>query len=220
MAHDWPVFDLQIRSANLLLRTPTDEDIPAIIEVAKRGIHDPSIMPFQVSWTDVPSPQFERNTYQWAWRARGGWSAEEWMLNLAVFLGDQLIGVQSVGAKDFARLKTVTSGSWLGQPFQGKGYGKEMRAAMLHFVFEGLGAEVAESEAWEENAASIGVSTSVGYEQNGVRRRPHPRGEGYVVGIQFRITREMWSKTDRPEVTIEGLETCLDMFGAADNHQH
>jgi RimJ/RimL family protein N-acetyltransferase len=119
-----------------------------------------------------------------------------------------------VGAKDFARLKTVSSGSWLGRDHQGKGYGKEMRAAMLHFVFEGLGAEVAESEAWEENAASIGVSTSLGYERNGIKRRPHPRGEGYVTAIEFRLTKERWQETDRPEVTIEGLEDCLEMFGA------
>lgn len=213
MRHDWPLYGLRIRSPRLVLRTPTDDDLPDLVETAKGGIHDPEVMPFAVPWTDAPSPAFERNTYQWAWRARGQWTPEHWMLNLAIFLDDRPIGVQSVEAKDFARLKTVSSGSWLGREYQGKGYGKEMRAAMLHFAFEGLGAEVAESEAWEENTASIGVSTSLGYERNGIRRRPHPRGEGFVTAVQFRLTKPRWEETERPQVTIEGLEECLEMFG-------
>lgn len=212
----WPLFDIRIVSPRLVLRLPGDDDIAGLIEVAKRGIHDPEKMPFANPWTDQPSPQFERSFYQWHWGGRAGWTTDVWRLGLAVFLDDQPIGAQDVSAKSFAKLKTVSSGSWLGREFQGKGFGKEMRAAMLHFAFVGLGAEAAESEAWENNAESIGVSTSLGYERNGFTRRPDPRGgQRYVTGIRFRLTGKRWQETERPEVRVEGLDGCLDMFGAS-----
>lgn len=210
----WPLFDLRIHSPRLVLRLPTDDDIPGLIEVAKRGVHDPSTMPFANPWTDRPSPELERGTFQWHWRGRAEWSPENWRLGLGVFLDGSPIGAQDVAAKEFAKLRTIVSGSWLGREFQGRGYGKEMRSSMLHFAFEGLGAEVAESEAWDTNAQSIGVSTGLGYERNGIVRRPDPRGgEGYVTAIRFRLTRERWKVTERPPVEIEGLEGCREMFG-------
>ena len=39
---------------------------------------------------------------------------------------------------------------------------------MLAFAFDGLGARVAETEAFLDNAASNGVSRSLGYEENGL----------------------------------------------------
>ena len=42
-----------------------------------------------------------------------------------------------------------------------------MRAAVLGFAFDGLGAQVAETSAFLDNAASNGVSRALGYEENG-----------------------------------------------------
>ncbi len=210
----WPLLDLKIVSPHLELRLPTDEDIPGVIEAIRAGIHDPSWMPFSSPWTDAKSPEMDRNTAQWIWKGRAEWTRDNWRLGLVVFSAGLPIGAQDVGAKNFSKLRSVSSGSWLTQSRQGQGLGKEMRAAMLHFAFAGLGAEVAESEAWEENEASIGVSTSLGYERNGVARRLAARGDGVVNSVRFRLTRERWESTERPEVTIEGLEDCLDLFGA------
>jgi len=210
----WPLFQLKITSPRLELRLPTDDDIPGVIEAVKTGIHDPAWMPFSNPWTDAQSPELERNTAQWVWKGRAEWAPDNWRLGLVVFLEGKLVGAQDVGAKNFAKLRTVSSGSWLTQNRQGQGLGKEMRAAMLHFAFAGLGADVAESEAWEQNAASIAVSTSLGYERNGVGRRVAPRGKGLVNSVRFRLTREGWEATQRPDVTIEGLQSCLEMFGA------
>lgn len=214
----WPLFDLKITSPRLELRIPTDEDIPGVIDAIKAGIHDPSWMPFSSPWTDAKSPEMERNTAQWIWKGRAEWTVENWRLGLVVFSGGKPIGAQDVAAKNFSKLRTIFSGSWLTQSRQGQGLGKEMRAAMLHFAFAGLGADVAESEAWEENEASIGVSTSVGYERNGVARRPAARGDGLVNSVRFRLTRERWESTKRPEVTIEGLAGCLAMFVAGTSY--
>ncbi|MGP4032570.1 GNAT family N-acetyltransferase [Pseudarthrobacter sp. 1C304] len=80
------------------------------------------------------------------------------------------IGCQDVAAKDFASLKTVSTGSWLRQSAQGRGFGKEMRAAVALYAFDWLGADAAESEAAAWNRQSLGVSRALGYELNGVGR--------------------------------------------------
>ena len=70
------------------------------------------------------------------------------------------IGSQSILAEDFATFRMVHTGSWLGRAYQGRGFGKEMRAAVLAFAFDGLGARRAETEAFADNAASNAVTRS------------------------------------------------------------
>jgi hypothetical protein len=56
----WPLFELRIRSEHLLLRLPTDDDLIALLQLAKAGIHPPDEMPFGVAWSLLPSREFER----------------------------------------------------------------------------------------------------------------------------------------------------------------
>src|SRR5205085_1357591 len=63
----WPLFDLRLRTGNLELRLPTDDDLVALVAVARGGIHPPEEMPFGVAWTDAPSPEFERNFARFYW---------------------------------------------------------------------------------------------------------------------------------------------------------
>ena len=93
-------------------------------------------------------------------------------------------------------LRTVHTGSWLGRAYQGRGLGKEMRAAVLGFAFDGLGAQVAESSAFLDNAASNGVSKSLGYEENGLGSLA-PQGVAAVTQ-KFRMTAEVWHSRPRP----------------------
>ena len=78
-----------------------------------------------------------------------------------------MIGQQDIDAEGFAVRKVVSTGSWLGRDHQGRGAGKEMRAAVLHLAFAGLGAERAETAAFADNPASMRVTESLGYEPNG-----------------------------------------------------
>ena len=71
---------------------------------------------------------------------------------------DRLIGAQDVRAHDFAVLRTVSTGSWLGREHQGRGRGREMRAAVLHLAFAGLGCLIAQTAAYADNGPSLGVS--------------------------------------------------------------
>jgi RimJ/RimL family protein N-acetyltransferase len=208
----WPLFGLRIRSERLVLRLPTDDDILALIDVAKAGIHPPDEMPFGVAWSVEPSPAFEHGFVQHHWGMRASWTPEAWTLNLLVELDGRPIGSQTIGAKDFAIHRIVDTGSWLGQAFQGRGLGKEMRAAVLAFAFDGLGARVAESAAFLDNAASNGVSRSLGYEDNGMGALA-PQGVSRE-SQRFRMTAAAWRSRPRPPVEIDGLEACRELFGA------
>ena len=50
------------------------------------------------------------------------------------------VGIQDVIAANFPVLRGVDTYSWLGIDHQGQGFGREMRAAVLHLAFDGLGA--------------------------------------------------------------------------------
>jgi RimJ/RimL family protein N-acetyltransferase len=212
LADAWPLFGLRLRSERLELRLPTDDEILALIDVAKAGIHPPDEMPFGIAFTDPPSPEFERGFIRHHWTMRATWSPEAWNLNLGIFLDGQPIGSQSMHARQFATYRTVDTGSWLGAAFQGRGYGKEMRAAVLGFAFDGLGARYAESGAFTDNDASNAVSRGLGYEENG-RAELAPRGEPRPT-IRWRMSAEDWRSRPRPPLTIEGLDPTRDLFGA------
>ncbi len=70
----WPLFGLRIRSEHLVLRLPTDDDVLAMLDLAKAGIHDPDEMPFGIAWSVLPSPAFERGYVQHHWLGRATWT--------------------------------------------------------------------------------------------------------------------------------------------------
>jgi RimJ/RimL family protein N-acetyltransferase len=124
---------------------------------------------------------------------------------------DTVVGVQGMIATDFTIKRQVGTGSWVGQGYQGRGLGKEMRAAILHLAFAGLGAVRATSGAFEDNAASLAVSRALDYVENGDDIGA-PRGTP-VRQIRLLLTRENWEKNRRADIQIHGLEPCLPMFG-------
>ncbi len=210
----WPLFGLRVRTPRLELRYPTDENVAEIAERSvTEGVHDPSFMPFTIEWTDVPPPLQQQRSLQHHWRLRADWQPSSWSCNFVVVVDGQIVGTQSAGAQDFAQLRSVLTGSFLLQPYQGKGVGTEMRAAILHFAFAGLGAELAQTGAWADNHQSLGVTRKLGYEFEG-RRRMLSRGAPREM-TGFRLTRDAWEAHRRDDISIEGLEPCLEMFGVS-----
>ncbi len=211
LAAAWPLFALRIRSDRLVLRLPLDDDLPGLLELARAGIHPPEEMPFGVAWTAATGAAFDIGFLQHHWKWRASWRPDEWWLNLMVEWEGRPIGAQTISGDDFAIHRTVDSGSWLGQAYQGRGFGKEMRSAVLSFAFDGLGARFATSSAFLDNAASNAVSRGLGYEENG-RGSLAPQGVARETQL-FRISAESWHSRPRPAVQIEGLDACRDMFG-------
>jgi hypothetical protein len=130
-----------------------------------------------------------------------------------VFSEGRLVGMQEMVAVDFPYLRTVNSASWLGLPHQGRGIGKEMRAAILQLAFVGIGALRAESDAFHDNDRSNGVSCSLGYEPNGtvIARRP----SGGAMMDRHLLTREAWEPRRRDDIEIDGLSPCLECVWAS-----
>jgi RimJ/RimL family protein N-acetyltransferase len=195
----------------LTLQYPDDELCVAVAQLGALGVHDPSTMPFSVPWTDVPSPQQERNTLQHYWLTRAEWSVDEWHCPFAAVVDGDVVGVQGVIGMQFPKLREVSTGSWVTQTMQGHGIGTEMRQAVLHFVFAGLGAEYAMSGAFEDNNASLGVSAKLPYERTGRHRVVRRDSTGWI--IDLRMSRQAWQQIRRDDIEIHGLDECREMFG-------
>lgn len=209
----WPLFSLRILTPRLELRPVRDEDLPGVIDAALAGIHDPGVMPFAVPWTDAPREVLIRETAKHQWRIRAGVEPDHWTLNFVISHDGIPIGMQDLAAADFSIRRTVTTGSWLTQAYQGRGFGKEMRAAVLLFAFDHLDAEVAESDAAVWNQPSLGVSGSLGYRKTGIKRAVARPGE-LTEQQEVRLEREEFVRPDW-DVTVEGLEAARrDLFFA------
>lgn len=207
----WPLAGLRLTTPRLELRVPGEDDLSALAELADRGIHDPAALPFATPWTQGSPEEVARRVVQWHWGTRARWSPDEWELQLVTVADGEVVGTQSVGAKDFRLLREVGTGSWLGRAHQGRGFGTEMRAAVLDLAFAGLGAEFATSEAFDHNRASAAVSRRLGYTDDGINRIVV---DGVVqLGRRFRLDKAGWAGARSVPVKVFGLDPCLPMLG-------
>ncbi len=182
----WPLFGLRLQTPRLVLRPLRDEDLPGVVTAALRGVHDPRQMPFGVPWTDWEPEKMTRSIATFHWSLRSQLSPEKWGVSFAVLRDGAPIGIQEIHARNFSGRRTVDTASWITSDQQGIGLGTEMRAAVLLFAFDHLGAEWAESSAADWNQASLGVSLRLGYELNGVTRAEPRPGEA-VDEVRVRV---------------------------------
>ncbi len=215
MAHPiWPFYELRVVTPRLELLPIDDETGTELALLSAKGVHDPEYMPFGIPWTDVPSPQLERNSLQFQWRWRAELSPESWMLNFAVSVDGTIVGSTGFITREFATLRTFETGSWLGREFQGQGIGKEMRTANLQLGFLGFGALFATTAAWDDNGPSLGVTRSLGYAENGHARMTR-RGQA-ARQLRFEMTREFFlAELRRDDIELHGVEPCLPLLGLA-----
>ncbi|HEY6745242.1 MAG TPA: GNAT family protein [Mycobacteriales bacterium] len=214
----FPVYGLVLRTPRLELRLPSPEQLAALGELAGSGVHDPARMPFTVAWTDRPPVERARSVLQHHWEVLSRLAPQHWTLAFAVLAGGEAVGFQDVGATDFAVLREVSTGSWLGLRHQGRGIGTEMRAAVLELAFAGLGAELAMSAAATDNPASLAVSRKLGYVPDGTERIA-VRGAASE-HVRLRLDRAAWEAHRTVPVEIEGLEPCRELLDAPVTASH
>ena len=205
---EWPLFDLRLSIKRVALRPVTDADLPAITALFPEDVEQDS------GWEHFVGLSSQRNRQrllvQRTWHHRGSWSPSSWCLDLAVEVSGELVGLQTLEADDFAKLRTVDSSSWLAVHARGRGTAVGMRTAILGLAFDRLGAVAAVSSARVDNAPSLAVSRRLGYIENGVSLTDSPTG---VVELQhLRLTRESW--VAHP-VKVTGLDPCLAWFGVS-----
>jgi RimJ/RimL family protein N-acetyltransferase len=168
-------------------------------------------MPFRIPWTDRSDQELVDSAVEYHLRTREEWRPERWSLALCVFLDGRPVGGQDLRGVEFASRREFETGSWLGREYQGRGYGTEMREAVLELGFAGLGAVAAISGAFDFNKASLRVSEKLGYElveETTFAPRGEPQRE-----LVMRLPRAEWERRSHPAVEIEGLEPCLPLFG-------
>lgn len=207
----WPLRQLVLRTPRLELRPEDDAGLRELVSVAHAGIHDPASTPFLHPWTDVSPDDLGPSTLRHFWSQRAALTPGRWALNFLVRVDGAVAGTQALTAEQFATVREVGSGSWLGRVHQGRGYGVEMRAAVLLLAFDHLGAWAARSEAFVDNPASLRVSEKLGYLPDGTAsqvRRGQPVVEQRVLVTPQTFVRPGW------ELRVDGLEDCRHQLGA------
>jgi len=212
MSADWPLRDLVLRTPRLELRPDDDAGLAELVEVARGGVHPPDEMPFLVPWTDADPRELGRGMLQYFWSQRAELAPERWTVDLLVRRAGRVVGVQGLSGRDFAVTREVSTGSWLGLPHQGDGVGTEMRAAVLLFAVDHLGAVRARSSAFSDNVRSLRVSQKLGYRPDGTAtavRRGRSTQDRRLVLDAADLARPGW------ELEVEGVDGVRGLLGAA-----
>ena len=205
----WPLLDLRVTTGDLVLTPLTEADLDEVVRVLPADLEqNPSAPRF-----GLPG-EVHRGVvvHQEYWRSYGTWTVDAWRFHLAVRRNGRLLGLQELEGNDFPMLRTVDTSSWLVTGARGQGLGKAMRRAVLALAFDHLGAEAAITSAWHDNAASLGVSRSLGYRDNGVSSLA--RDGGVDTLVHLRLTRADWlAAGGAPDVRVEGVEAARPLFG-------
>ncbi len=204
----WPLDGLRLTVGEMVLRPVTEADLDGLGDLLPLDLELNPATPRPFRATDQVARGIAIR--QEHWLRLGRWTPDSWTLDFLVHHQDRVIGVQELEAADFQALRTVDSASFLVPSARGRGLGKSMRTAVLALAFEGLGAEIALTEAWSDNEASLGVSRSLGYLPNGSVR--HKRDGVATEMPRLRMNLADWRATARPRVEIAGLDPCLSWF--------
>jgi RimJ/RimL family protein N-acetyltransferase len=206
----WPLFDMRIAAPDLTLRPMREADLCTVSDLLPDDLElDPAATRYAVG-----DERRSRGivTHQGYWKAHGTWSPSSWRLGFVVLAGDQIVGFQELEGNDFLLLRTVDTSSFLIEAARGRGFGKQMRRAVLALAFGPLAAAEAITSAWHDNHASLGVSRSLGYLPNGESR--HARDDGCDVMVHLRLPRTDWLAADLGRgIEISGFDPCRFMFG-------
>jgi RimJ/RimL family protein N-acetyltransferase len=205
---NYPLLGVRVTTPNLELRGATDELLDELAEAVRTGKTHGEPAPY-----DDPMSFYEADpdlrVAKWLraiWRRRGSVEPDLWRLYFVVMVDGRPVGEQTVTGVQLAALGTVTTFSWLSSDLRGRGLGREMREAILHLAFDGLGAKEAGSDAFVDNHGSNAVSQRLGYEPNGFDWGTR-RGEAALLN-RWRLTRDVWERRRRDDIQLHGIDAC------------
>jgi RimJ/RimL family protein N-acetyltransferase len=204
------MFNVRLTTPDLELRHLTETDLGGLADLIPDDVEQ---NPQSTTYDGLDAAKNRGVVvHQDYWRALGSWRPESWALIFGVFRDGELVGNQALEGDDFKVLRTVDSFSFLAVSARGRGWGKQMRAAVLTLAFGPLNARFAVTSAWTDNHASLGVSRALGYVDNGITA--HRRGDGSAQMRHLRLSREIWLASSWPQqVTLSGVANCLPYFG-------
>jgi RimJ/RimL family protein N-acetyltransferase len=172
---NYPLLDVRVSAPSLELHAATDDLLDELAELVRAGKTEADPAPY-----DDPMSFYETDpdlrVAKWLraiWRRRGAVEPDAWRLYFVVMVDGRPVGEQTLLGVNFSTLGTVITFSWLSADERGRGLGHEMRAAILHLAFHGLGAKEASSDAFVDNYGSNAISHGLGYEPTmGLTGRP------------------------------------------------
>src|SRR4029077_2093656 len=152
----WPLFDLRLASRDLTLRPMREADLRVVSDLLPVDTElDPAGTRYRLSDERISRGII---THQGYWKAYGTWQPSAWRLGFVVLSGADIVGFQELEGNDFPLLRTVDTSSFLISSVRGRGFGKQMRRAVLALAFGPMEAAAAITSAWHDNHASLGVS--------------------------------------------------------------
>jgi RimJ/RimL family protein N-acetyltransferase len=212
LADMFPPAGVEVRCVDLRLAWLSDDDLPGLVEVALRGVHDEGFMPFESPWTLAPRAELPANTLRFLWSRRAAITPDDWNLTFGVFVDGRIAGIQELTGKHFPATRTASTGSWLGREFQGRGVGTLMRQLVCALAFDHLGALECRSAAFSDNSRSLGVSRKVGYDIVDTTREARSDAQGWQTHHVLRLTPQGFVRPARP-IEYEGVEPFRDFVG-------
>ena len=156
----YPLLDVRVSTPTLELRGATDELLDQLAEVVRAGKTHAEPAPYDDPMSFY-EPDPDLRVAKWLraiWRSRGKVEPDAWRLYFVVMVDGRPVGEQTLTGVNFSTLGTVTTFSWLSADQRGRGLGHEMRAAILHLAFDGLGSKQATSDAFADNHGSNAIS--------------------------------------------------------------
>ena len=204
----YAAFDVHVTTARLELRAATDElleGLAPLVAAGKAAAHPPPYDDPISLYESDPEIRVQR-WLQGIWRGRGRVDSDAWRLYFVVMFDGQPVGMQDLIGDRFSVHRTVTTFSWLSADARGNGVGKEMREAILHLAFEGLGAREARSDAFHDNLGSNAVSRGLGYRENGIdwdTRLDEP-----ALLQRWRLTYDAWLPQRRNDIKLHDVTAC------------
>lgn len=198
------------------LQPPTDDDL---VLLARRAAEPGAVLPAAemhfVTWIAGRTPQdIAQRLVSRVQANRDLTRRPGWTLDLAVMVEGQPVGLQSMSGFDqWPHHRVVGTASWLLAAFQGGGIGTRARAAVLELAFAHLHAESAKSWVLDENRASIGVTTKLGYRLID-RHHVTEHGSRYAEGV-YQLNRDVWLKSPvrrRYLAAITGVERLVHLL--------
>ena len=209
----YPPLNVRIVTPQLELLGATDELLDRLAPLVRSGqaMADPPPWDDPCAFYETDPDTRVQQWMQGIWRGRSTVSPAYWRLYFVVLVNGEPIGQQDLTGNEFDDFGTVESTSWVSSEARRRGLGTEMRAAILHLAFEGLGAAEAHSEGAVDNLGSNRVSEGLGYERNGTAWATH-HGDP-VLGQRWRLQREAWATRRRADIEMSGIDECRNALG-------
>ena len=170
-----------IKTKRLILRQPSANDIPSIVNLA----NDPAI---DAGTLNIPHPYYEENAIFWVNRSYQGFNlGEEYIFGIELKETSQFIG--GIGFILNNRFDRAEIGYWIGKPYWNNGYCGEALLAILHFGFHELKLNKLYASHFSENIASGKVMKKCGMVKEAELLQHVKKGGKYLDIVQYRLTR-------------------------------